>query len=89
LDVTLSASVPFTSGQTVYVLAAFTGGVGNDGGIESFLNSADFGVSAPAGTTLQSLSSTVYAPAVPEPQLPLLFVVGLVLVSLRLRRGSE
>lgn len=83
LDLTLSASVPFTSGQTFYVIAAFVGGVGADGGIESFLNSADFGISAPTGTTLQSLSATNYSLAVPEPSSGLLLLIGLVLAPFR------
>lgn len=67
LDVTLTASVPFTYGQPFYVLAGFGGGVGVFGGSQSFLNSADFGISAPAGATLQSMSGTSYAAAFDSP----------------------
>lgn len=89
LDVTLSENVPFAHGQTLYVLSLFSGGVGHLGGIESFLNSADFGVSAPPGTTLQSLSGTAYAAAVPEPSSWLLLMVGLIVASTRARRIVE
>lgn len=87
LDVTLSGNVPFAQGQTLYALSLFSGGVGHLGGIESFLNSADFGVSAPPGWTLQSLSGTAYAAAVPEPSSWLLLMVGLIIASARARRN--
>jgi hypothetical protein len=85
VDLTLSANVPFASGQTVYVLSVFMGGVDDDGGTASFLNSASFGISAPVGTTLQSLSSAAYVPAVPEPSVALLLLAGLALGFVRLR----
>ncbi len=83
LDLTLTASVPFTNGQTIYVASLFAGGVGVFGGNESFFNSADFGISAPADTTLEALSGSVYAAAIPEPSTALLLVVGTVLGALR------
>lgn len=86
LNLTLTTSVPFTNGQTIYVASIFAGGVGIFGGSESFFNSADFGITAPAGTTLQALSGSVYAVAVPEPSIGLLFVVGIALLALRNRR---
>lgn len=88
LDVTLSADVPYTNGQNLYVISVFGGGVGNSGGVESFLNSADFGISAPLGATLQSLSSTAYALAVPEPSSTLMLVAGLLIGLLKVSFSS-
>jgi hypothetical protein len=67
VDLTLTASVAFTYGQPLYVLAGFGGGVGVFGGSQSFLNSADFGISAPTGSTLASISGNTYAPAIAAP----------------------
>lgn len=89
LNLAASVNVPFTDGQPLYVLSAFSGGVGRAGGIESFLNSANFGVTVPAGGTLASLSGTTYAAAVPEPSSALLFIAGLVSVLLSKTLGAH
>lgn len=89
LDLTLSATVPYTNGQPLYMLSLFAGGVGGSGGVESFLNSADFGVTPPLGATVQSLSTTVYAQAVPEPSPTFLILVGLLLGVIKLHRPSD
>jgi len=88
LDLTLTTNVPFTGGQTVYVASLFAGGVGVYGGHESFLNSADFGISAPAGTSLTALSGSAYAAAVPEPPPVLLFGAGIAFAALRVRHAA-
>lgn len=89
LDVTLGASVPFASGQTVYVASLFAGGVGVFGGSESFYNSADFGITAPPGAAIASLSGSPYAPAVPEPSTVLLLLGGLGLLAAGGARRGE
>lgn len=86
LDVTMSAGVPFTYGQTFYVASLLAGGVGIDGGSASFMNSADFGITAPAGAALQALSGTAYVNAVPEPPAALLLAAGALLVLVTRQR---
>jgi hypothetical protein len=73
----VTANVPFTYSQPVYVLAGFVGAVLTPGGDASFFNSASFGISAPPGTTITSLSGVSYAAAVPEPPASVLFALGL------------
>lgn len=86
LGITLTASVPFSTGQPLYVISIISGGVGNNGGVESFMNSADFSVSAPHGATLSSLSDTNYAQAVPEPSTLLELATGLAVGILSLSK---
>lgn len=88
LDVMLNANVPFVYGQAFYVASLLAGGVDILGGSESFLNSADFSLVAPAGASLQALSGTSYAAvtAVPEPATVWLWAAGLLGLVLRLRR---
>lgn len=86
-DLTLGASVPFTYGQPFYVLSVLGGGVGVFGGSMDFYNSATFGISAPAGASLSTMSGAVYAP-VPEPAAWLLIALGVLTLHLR-RRGSR
>lgn len=89
LDLALTASVPFTFGQTFYVASLFGGGVSIFGGSAAFFNSANFGITVPAGTTLASMSGSVYATAVPEPAAWMLLVAGLcATVVLRRRRHA-
>ena len=88
LELTLRADVPFTYGQTLYVASLFGGGVGTFGGSESFLNSANFGITVPVGAALQAQSGTVYAAAVPEPSIALMLGMGLALVAARRWRSS-
>lgn len=76
-DETLWSPVPFTYGQTLYVLSVFSGETGRDAGSGAFFNSASFGISPPAGATLRALSETAYASAVPEPATALLLLTGL------------
>jgi hypothetical protein len=83
LDVAFSASVPFTYGQPVYVLSLFVGAVLTPGGNAGFYNSASFGISAPPGATIASLSGVLYAAAVPEPPVSVLFVLGFGAMFLR------
>jgi hypothetical protein len=82
-DQTLYTSVPFTFGQPIYVASVFAGGVGVFGGQASFFNSADFGLTAPAGASVSALSGTIYTAAVPEPQAALLFALGLAALLLK------
>ena len=78
LNLLLTTSTPFTFGQTLYAISVFGGGVHISGGNRNFLNSADFGITAPTGTTMQSISGVQYASAVPEPASWWLLVAGLV-----------
>lgn len=80
LDLTLTAVVPFTFDVPVYVVSIFAGGTIFEGST-NFLNSATFGVTAPPGSALATMSGTVYAAAVPEPSAWLLLVVGLAVVG--------
>jgi hypothetical protein len=77
IDLTLTAEVPFTYGQPLYVVSGFSGGVLTPGGSASFLDSADFGITAPAGAVVSSASGNFYAAAVPEPSVALLLAIGL------------
>ncbi len=84
--VTLGANVTFTYGQPFYVLAAFGGGMGVEGGNEDFYNSANFTLDAPAGALVASLSGTQYIAAVPEPAAAYLLLAGLGLLGAVARR---
>lgn len=88
IDLTLNFGVPFTYGQRFYVLSVFGGGIGVFGGSVDFFNSADFGINAPAGATLSTLSGAAYPPAVvvPEPATWLLMLAGVALLVRRRRR---
>lgn len=88
LDTTLSAVVPFVYGQTFYVASVFEGGVDVLGGTNSFLNSADFSVTVPAGNSVQALSGTSYVAAIPEPPVAMLLASGVLLVAMRRRHPA-
>ena len=88
-DETLSTSVPFTYGETLYVASLFAGGVGVAGGSANFYNSANFGITAPAGASLQALSGASYVAAVPEPAVAWLWVVGMAIVVPLVRRRAK
>lgn len=75
-NITLTGTLPFEFGQTLYLASVFGGDVcystgSNDqdcrGGSEDFFHSATFGISVAGNTTLTALSTTSYAAAVPEP----------------------
>ncbi len=85
-DQVLSASVPFSDGQTVYVISVLGGGVGVFGGQQDFFHSASFGISVPAGITMSPLSGQAYATAVPEPSVWLLLGIGIAGIAVRGRR---
>jgi len=85
VDQQFNVSVSFTYGQTFYLASVL-----DIGGYGDFYNSANFGISAPDGTSITSLSGTPYpAVAVPEPETwaMLLAGLGLVGVAARRRRG--
>ena len=86
LDITLVGSIPFTYGQPFYLASLFGGDVDCVGCSEDFFNSADFGISAPAGATLVTQSQTVYAAAVPEPTTLALLAAAAIGVFLPRRR---
>ena len=52
---TLTSTVSFQYGQPIYLVALFAGGVSVNGGTASFLNSADFALSAPVGANATAL----------------------------------
>lgn len=89
LALTLTGAMPFTYGSPLYVASLFAGGLGAFGGSMDFLNSADFGVTAPVGATLQSVSGASYAAAVPEPSVTLMFGAGLAAAWLLRRIGTR
>ena len=89
LDVTLVGSIPFTYGQSFYLASVFGGDVGCAGCSEDFFNSADFGISVPAGATLVTQSQTVYAAAVPEPTTLALLAAAAIGVLLSRRRVAR
>ena len=84
---TLTGTLPVLSGQTFYLASVFRGDVctplegpewaGCPGGSEDFFHSANFGISRPAGSTIATLSNTVYAQAVPEASSLMLTLAGL------------
>lgn len=86
MDVTLTAKVPFTYGQALYVATGFSGAVLTPGGSASFLHSADFAISAPAGATMAALSGSVYAAAVPEASIGSMLSLGIVVIAVARRR---
>jgi hypothetical protein len=87
----LTATLPFTYGQTVYV-ASYFGVETWAAGEADFYGSAHFGISAPQGTVLESASSTTYlsAAAVPEPSRSALLLAGVaVLLAWKRRRVAQ
>lgn len=85
----LTATLPFTYGQPVYV-ASYFGVETWAAGEADFYGSAHFGISAPQGAVLDSASGTGYlgAAAVPEPSMPGLLLAGLAVVLARKRRRA-
>ena len=77
-NVVLSGFLPFTYGATFYLLGTF----GGDGSTPAnFYNSATLGITAPGGSSLQNLSNSVYASAVPEPSTLFFAIAGVILVA--------
>ena len=76
----LTADLEFEYGTPFYLLAFF-GGDGNAG--VDFYNSAAFGLSAPFGASVSTLSGAVYAAAVPEPTTMALVLFCLAAVGMR------
>ena len=93
LDRTLVGSIPFTYGQPLYLASVFGGDVCGDpfcaGNSENFFNSADFGITVPAGASLITQSQTVYAAAVPEPTTLALLAAAAIGVLLTRRRAAR
>lgn len=87
LNITLVGNIPFSYGQPSYLASLFGGDVGLAGHSEDF--SADFGITAPEGAMIQTLSNTVYASAVPEPATPLLVAMAALCVLLSGRRNTR
>jgi hypothetical protein len=77
-------NVSFTYGQTFYLASVL-----DIGGHGDFYNSADFGITAPVGAGITSLSGTLYpAAAVPEADTYAMMLAGLSLVGFAARRRA-
>lgn len=72
VDSIFNVSVLFTYDQAFYIASVL-----DIGGYGDFYNSADFGITAPEGASLTSLSGTTYPSAVPEPATIALLGLGL------------
>jgi hypothetical protein len=84
IDETFSVSVSFTYGQTFYLASVLDITAQGD-----FYNSANFGISAPVGASIASLSGTPYPTvAVPEPETYAMLLAGLGLVGFAARRRA-
>lgn len=80
-----NVSVSFTYGQTFYLASVL-----DIGGHGDFYNSAVFGVTAPEGANITSLSGTLYpAAAVPEADTYAMILAGLGLVGFMARRRRQ
>jgi hypothetical protein len=84
VDETFNVNVPFTYGQTFYLASVLDITAQGD-----FYNSANFGITAPVGASITSLSGTSYpAAAVPEPETYAMLLAGLGLVGFAARRRA-
>lgn len=85
VDQVFNVSVSFTYGQTFYLASVL-----DIGGYGDFYNSADFGITAPDGTSITSLSGTLYpAAAVPEAETYSMMLAGLALVGFMARSRKQ
>lgn len=77
-----NVNLSFVYGQTFYLASVL-----DIGGYGDFYNSASFGIAAPVGATINSLSGTIYpVAAVPEPETYAMLLAGLGLVGWAARR---
>lgn len=82
VDQQFNVSISFNYGQAFYLASVL-----DIGGYGDFYNSADFGITAPEGASLTSLSGTLYSPAaVPEPETYTMMLAGLGLMGFMARR---
>jgi hypothetical protein len=82
IDELINVSVPFTYGQTFYLASVL-----DIGGYGDFYNSAIFGITAPEGAIINSLSGSLYpVAAVPEAETWALMLAGLSLLGILHRR---
>jgi len=86
VDETFSVNVPFTYGQTFYLASVL-----DITGHGDFYNSANFGITAPVGASITSLSGTLYpaAAVVPEPETYAMLLAGLGLVGWAARHRKQ
>lgn len=84
---TLTGTIEFTYGEPFYVVSVL-GGYANDFGVLDAFNSAEFGITAPAGAALTAASGFTYAAAVPEPSTYALLAAGFAIVGCCVRRRS-
>lgn len=82
VDQLFSVSIPFVYGQALYLASVL-----DIGGYGDFYNSASFGITAPDGASINSLSGALYpTAAVPEAETYAMMLAGLGLVGFAARR---
>lgn len=84
IDELINVSVPFTYGHTFYLASVL-----DIGGYGDFYHSAKFGITAPEGAVINSLSGSFYpAAAVPELETWVMTLAGLSLLVVQHRRKA-
>lgn len=86
---TLTGNISFNYGEPFYIVSVLAG-YANDFGVLNAFNSANFGVSAPAGAVISTLSGNIYpAAVVPVPSASIMFATGLVVLSSAIRHRRK
>lgn len=84
----LTGSIDFTYGQPFTIVSVLVG-FANDYGVLNAFNSANFGLSGPGESIIETDSGTVYAAAVPEPATSALWLLSGSLLLLAHRRRMQ